>query len=560
MRFLLSTALFIRLLKLSNTDFNLVVLHTNDMHARYEECNRKGEPCTKNDIKENHCYGGFPRIHYLSKKIKEQAYKEGKSVILVNAGDMYLGSNYHSAFIWEVASDMMNQLNFDAMCLGNHEFDDGVENLVPFIEHVNFPIVCCNIEKSKEEALNSTKNLYPSYILNVNGTSIGIIGYITQKTKTISRPGKVNLLDEIRTIKKEVAKLKEDGIKIIMVLGHAGIEMDIEIVKNIPEVDFVIGGHSHTFLYTGIPPQEFAERHSGIYPKVVSRDNGSTLNIPIAHAYAFTRYLGQLELTFDDDGNIKDFSGNPILLDMNVKEDELVKEVLNMWKDKLLEKEKEFIGKTEVVLEGGNVPCRYEECNMGNLITDAFIEYNKKRGFKETGIAIYPAGGIRSGINTTSTDGIINTGDLMRVLPFRDRVYQTELQGKYFKEVLEHSVYHVGRKYRRGEFLQFAGVKVVYNLSMPEGQRVQSALVQPKYQEKFEEINNETIYTIILPDCLSHGSDGYSMFPDHSIVNSEIAKSVYDLVKDYIKVNSPIKIQNSGRITVLNNIPQSQII
>ena len=199
--------------------------------------------------------------------------------------------------------------------LGNHEFDDGVKGLVPFINEAQFPIVTANLDLSNEPTLKSSK-LLNSTILKVNGTQIGVIGYLTPMTKSIAVTDNVKFLDEIEVIREEAKKLKAQGIKILIALGHSGYEMDEKIAKEVEDIDLVIGGHSNTFLYNGEKPD--SEIPEGLYPTEVVQKSGRKAYV--VQAYAYTKYLGNLTVKFDKNGEISLIKGNPILVDAKIEQ------------------------------------------------------------------------------------------------------------------------------------------------------------------------------------------------------------------------------------------------
>lgn len=134
--------------------------------------------------------------------------------------------------------------------LGNHEFDNGVAGLVPFVQNATFPILSSNLNLTNEPELNAT-NLAKSTVIDVNGTKVGIIGYLTPDTKVLSSTGNVIFEDEIAAISEETKRLKETGVNILIALGHSGFTMDKKIAEEVADIDLVIGGHTNTFLYNG---------------------------------------------------------------------------------------------------------------------------------------------------------------------------------------------------------------------------------------------------------------------------------------------------------------------
>lgn len=134
--------------------------------------------------------------------------------------------------------------------MGNHEFDNGVDGLVPFLNNVTFPVLAANLNLTNEPNLAAT-SLAKSTVIDVNGTSIGVIGYITPETKLIATTDNVIFEDEVEAISKEAKRLKETGVNILIALGHSGIATDEKIAAEVEDIDLVIGGHTNTFLFNG---------------------------------------------------------------------------------------------------------------------------------------------------------------------------------------------------------------------------------------------------------------------------------------------------------------------
>ncbi|PIK48688.1 hypothetical protein BSL78_14452 [Apostichopus japonicus] len=137
--------------------------------------------------------------------------------------------------------------------LGNHEFDLEIEGLLPFLSNVSFPVLASNIDDSKEPTLKDT--YYKSITLELGGETVGIVGYIYSKTDRISPTGDLIFLPEVDAIQAEVDILLASDVTIIIALGHSGIDIDLEIARKVRGVDVVVGGHSDTFLYTGVVPE-----------------------------------------------------------------------------------------------------------------------------------------------------------------------------------------------------------------------------------------------------------------------------------------------------------------
>ncbi|XP_042299369.1 snake venom 5'-nucleotidase-like [Sceloporus undulatus] len=436
--------------------FQLALLHTNDVHGRVEETSRDSGRCAPGG--QQPCFGGVAR---RATKIQELR-RSGAPVLLLDAGDQFQGTVWFSYFKgWEVVR-FMNLLGYDAMTLGNHEFDNGVEGLLnPLLKNVNFPVVSANIKASKQLASNITGYFFPYTIINVGTEKVGIVGYTTKETPVLSDPGQDLVFeDEIAALQPQVEKLTTLGVNKIIALGHSGFTVDKMIAQKVKGVDVVVGGHTNTFLYTGNPPSN--DIPAGAYPFMVKSDDGR--EVPVVQAYAFGKYLGYLNITFDDDGNVINASGNPILLDSSIPEDPIVKAEVDKMKAELRNFSSKEIGKTIVYLNGTSQACRFQECNMGNLICDAVV-YNNLRHpddneWNHVSMCIINGGGIRGPIDEQSNNGTITWEELLSVLPFGGTFDLLQIKGSTLKEAFEHSVYRHGQG--TGELLQVSGKQHVW--------------------------------------------------------------------------------------------------
>lgn len=297
-----------------------------------------------------------------------------KNVLYLSGGDYYQGTVWYTIHKWRIMSELVNVLNHTALALGNHEFDDNISGLIPFVDAATFPIVDCNIDATQEPdflARQRNGKITKSVVVNAdNGAKIGIIGYTTDETPSISNPGRLKFLNVVNSVNEEANRLhNEEGVKILIALGHAGFDVDQEIAAGVPLIDAVVGGHTNTFLYTGTPPS--IEHPLGNYPFMVTQESGR--KVPIVQAYAFGKYLGYLNLTIDKDGEVTKAVGNPILLDGSVPQDEGLLKRINEWGTNVTELTKKEVGKTRVFLNGKSEECRLRECNLGNFIADAMV-------------------------------------------------------------------------------------------------------------------------------------------------------------------------------------------
>lgn len=373
----------------SATSFNLTVIHTNDVHAHYEEMNKYGGMCSDPDGK---CYGGMARLKTKVDEIRSMY----PNSLLLDAGDQYQGTLWFTQHGGAIVRTYMNLLGYDAMALGNHEFDNGVSGMLPLFDSNNFTVLSCNIDARNEPTVQNKFSKH--VIISIGGEQVGIIGYTTKNTPTISNPGNLIFSEEIESIRAEVSILKNKGINKIIALGHSGFTVDKNIALNVEGIDLVIGGHTNTFLYTGEAPSN--EKPVNVYPTVITQSNGD--KVLVVQDYTFAKYLGFLQVEFDNSGKMTSYSGNPILLDYTVQKDEAVQNVTDELGIEVKKMMKDVIGRSLVFLNGERSTCRKEECNMGNVVADGLVHQNLLHADSVDGtkvfISIVNSGSIRGSI------------------------------------------------------------------------------------------------------------------------------------------------------------------
>ncbi|XP_035669097.1 snake venom 5'-nucleotidase-like [Branchiostoma floridae] len=517
--------------------FHLSILHTNDVHSRIQEANAFGGRCRPGQP----CFGGVAR---MASKVEEVRTIED-NVILLDAGDWFQGTLWYYFFRSSVLSQFMNELRYDAMTIGNHEFDDGVEELV-LSEERKLSCVSANINASREPELRSLFS--PSVVLNVSGEYLGIVGYTTTDTPFISDPGD-NLVFSalVESVQEEVDKLLDQGVNKIIALGHAGIFVDQEVASRVRGVDIVVGGHTNTFLYTGKPPSN--EEPYGVYPIAVYPDHDPTSPVLVVQAYAFGKYLGHLRVTFDDDGKVTHWAGDPILLNDTVPKDTNISAEVARLATSLANKTEQSVGTTQVLLGG---ECDFGECNIGNLITDSMVHHNIKHpdetSWNDVAIAVLNSGGIRSIIG----QGTITVGDIVGCIPFMNTIDIVELRGEDVVRMLEHSASLIGHP----RFLQVSGLRVVYDKTKDPGHRVvrvearcSTGCLIPEYRP----LDPAASYKIIMPTFLANGGDGYNMIAENKTAHYIPGDLDTDILIAYIKTTSPVSVGLEGRIKVINS-------
>lgn len=418
---------------------------------------------------------------------------------------------------------------------------------------MDFPVLAANLDLAKTPEMQNLPSLKNSNVFIRGGRKIGVIGYLTPDTKDLVAAMSVEFTPEIAAINREAEKLNADGVDIIIALGHSGILEDQKIALNCPLVDVVVGGHSHTFLYSGVAN---GDTPYGPYPVTITQASGK--KVPVVQAYAFTKYLGILHLQFDEAGNLVFFEGSPLVLDAEIEQDDDVIGALEEFRADVENYENSVVGQSKVILVGNN--CRQQECNMGNLITDSMIHTRASlytvtdHHWTDAAIALVQGGGVRATIDKVSNggNGDITMGELDTVLPFKNKLFVVELQGKALKEVFEFSVSKYNDlKLGVASFLQVSGVRVTYDLKKPANERVESLEVICRDCEvpKYEQVDDNKNYGVIITDFLKEGGDGFSIFIDKKVIYEFPANDI-DTTVEYIRNVSPVYTPIESRITV----------
>jgi len=522
--------------------WELSLLHVNDIHARMEETNKHSSPCTTKDHDAGKCYGGLARIVTAVKRVKSED-QGSNGALWINAGDFFQGTLWYTKFKWRMVTQMNAMLNFDAMTLGNHEFDDGSEGLEPFLKNRTVPMVVSNMDTTNVPELDGLTQ--KSLVIERGGRKIGFVGYLTPETIwTANVPAGLVLEDEIEALTREVAKLKAEGINIIVAIGHSGYLTDQKLAAEVPDVDIIIGAHSHSFLFTvnDTSPNPSTNTIEGPYPTVVKTEAGNT--VLIVQAMSFTKYLGHIKVRFTDDGQVESWQGMPILLDNSFEKDPEVVEALRPGKEELDKERLEIIGQSKVKL----FTTRQEESTLGNLITDAMVWANREKRTENNErfmMAVHHSGGIR----TNLTAGDITLGGLMTVLPFEHSFDRAEVKGKILREVFEHSASQWEEA--NGQFLQVSGIKVVYNVEAAVGSRVCSIKTVGEDESTWEDLDDEKSYPMVVPMYISNRGDGHTCLSDNK-EKYEIGEMDTDIVRRYIEAHNPVNPQIEGRIEIDN--------
>ena len=430
----------------SFADYTLNILHINDWHSRIESNNKYESTCSAEEEGKGECIGGAARL--VTAINDRRKALEGENVLLLNGGDNFQGSLFYTTYKGAAEAEFLNQMKFDAMTVGNHEFDDGEDALAPFLDVVKFPVLSANVKASAASKVGD--RIKPSIVLDVGGQKIGIVGAVTTDTPEVASPGpNITIEDDIKTITAEVEKLKAEGVNKIIALTHVGYPRDKEMIAKIPGVDVVVGGHSHSLLSNTDAKAE------GPYPTMV--DNPDGYKVPVTQAASYSKYLGEFKVVFDDNGVVKEAKGDPLFLDNAIKPDEAVLARIKELGAPIEELKNKEVSETTKPIDGSHDNCRARECEMGNLVSDAILDRVKDQGVQ---IVVQNGGGLRASIE----QGVITMGEVLTVLPFQNTLATFQISGKDIVASLEAGVSEIEEV--KGRFPQVAGLKYSFDTSV----------------------------------------------------------------------------------------------
>jgi 5'-nucleotidase/UDP-sugar diphosphatase len=514
----------------AQAEFTLNILHINDFHSRFESITGSDSTCNAEGETKGECFGGIARLKTAIDAKRAEFKAAGANSVLLSAGDEFQGSLYYTTYKSKIISDFMNEMGFDAVATGNHEFDDGPAELAKFIAAANFPIIGGNFNVAMEPELAG--KLPGTMILDVAGEKIGIVGTLAEDTPEISSSGpNVKFESAVTYVRGAVEGLTASGITKIIVLSHIGYVPDQALAAAVSGIDVIVGGHSHTLL------SNVADNAAGPYPTIVKSPDGVDVAIVTANQYG--KYIGDVKIVWDDNGNVTSATGEPILLDASVTPDAgYIARVAELGKPIEAVKAK-VIGTATEAIEGSREVCRVMECAMGNLVADAMLDRVKDQGVQ---IAIQNGGGLRASIDA----GEITMGEALTVLPFSNTLATFQLKGSDIVAALENGVSQV--EDGAGRFPQVAGLKYTWTKAKAPGQ---GRIVKVEVQEgdAFAPIDPAKTYGVVTNNFMRTGGDGYAVFNDDGIDPYDFGPPLEDVLADFVaKQGGTYKPYTDGRV------------
>lgn len=437
------------------------ILHTNDTHA---------------NVKDN----GKDIIGFAKFATFVETEKASGNVIVLDAGDMFQGLPFANMEKGHSIIDIVNQVGYDAMTIGNHEFDFGAENLMSIVKELNYPVLSANVLKGDKQVVK------PYIVKEFEGVKVGVFGMSTPETAFKTHPDNVvgyTFADIIETAKTTVKTLKEtEKVDVIVMVSHLGLDegdytSDL-VAEGVEGIDVIVDGHSHSTLPEG-------------------RMVKDTLIVSTGTAL---KDIGQVEVVVEDG---KVVSKTPALLGYAAFAEVAPKQGIVDAIAKVEEAQKpileKVVGTTAVKLVGDREVVRTGESNLGQLATDAMLDLTDAQ------IAITNGGGIRTSIEA----GDITMNNMVTVFPFGNTIMVKEIKGSDVLAALEYGVDSYPDQ--KGGFPHTAGITFTVNAYKEVGSRISDVKVAG------EPLDLEKIYTVATNDFMAAGGDGYTMFASYPI-------------------------------------------
>jgi 5'-nucleotidase / UDP-sugar diphosphatase len=493
--------------------FTMTIVHTNDLHAHDQPFNEKGKSI-----------GGFARIAYLIKSIKANT----PNVVAIDAGDIFQGTPFYRIYHGQVEVELLNKAGYDIYTVGNHEFDNGTQNLIAQLSHAKFQILSANLDTSSQPKL--AQLVKPGTIKIIAGQKIGFVGAITPELMRIclntegvhpygsTRPTDTVAADWYHPIADEVQNLTQQGTNKIIVVSHCGLDYDKQMAQAIPAIDVIIGGHSHTRLTK---------------PVVITHDDGSATYIVQTGCYG--KALGKLKLSFDDHGHIVPdaTSYKLIAITAQIPEDPIIARYIAKQAKPVEQLQKVVLGKAEGLFSNQFQKCP-ADCALGDLVCDALAQGGKEYGVT---ITMQNRGGIRSSIQP----GRITESEIEEVLPFENTVIYATVSGKNLLSILEHAV----ERQSRGQFLDVHGIRFQYDPHKPAGSRLESVAIE-NADGHSTPLDPSAQYKIAVNGFTFAGGEAYSFDSATNVVDSKMRNT--EMLEAYIKQQKVITPHTDGRI------------
>ena len=474
----------------------LTVLFFNDLHGHLMPFEIKsGEG--RQEV------GGIARMAALIRDIRAENSRKNVRTLVLVAGDILQGTPMSTMFRGEPDVECLNAMGVDAVTVGNHEFDFGLENFHKLQGRAAFPFLSANIVEKE-----SGRRLCRSFLTIPlkDDLAVTIIGVTTEELLTTTLAGNVATLGVTGSV-SSVQQLY-DGVRSrgpVVLLSHSRHRIDREIAAALPDLAAIIGGHDHVLLspYRQVGP------------------------VPIFQAFEKGRYLGRIDLRIDAVSKKADLVDHAYIpITDKIAPDPQVAAIVAAYQERLGGRFKEVIGRAETFLDGERGRIRYEETALGNFVADIMVDHTGAQ------IALINSGAMRASIQ----QGPVTVEDVFKTVPFANELVVMELTGVEIEQALQRAV-GGSREDEDGGFLQVSGITFEVRgrsaVNIRVGQNRQ--LLEPR-----------TVYRVAMSDFLATGGDKYTFLKGKPQIKTGLPLG--ELMVDTIRRRGVIAAKEEGRI------------
>lgn len=441
--------------EVGSSRIEIVIVYQNDFHGKLHPSKGDGEE-----------RGGLARLAGLVDRWR--ADYPG-SVLWLDGGDTWHGTNLANFFEGQAVVEAFNLAGLDAMVLGNHDFNYGLDGLAERVEQAAFPVISANIVPED----GGQRLVAPSHLFEVGGLQVAVFGLTTPSTPLSTLPSNVTGLTfsgPVEVAAHIVPALREQA-DLVVALTHLGLPADLELASEVAGIDVIVGGHSHTVLEEPIQV-------------------GDTL---IVQAGEYGQHLGVLQLAVEE-GRVVDYAGWLEPVTSEAPTHSTVAAAIQRWDEPLYDRINEKVAYIDEHLPGDYELMRTQETRLGNLLTDI------AREVAGADLALLNGGSIRAPLEA----GDVTRGDLTTILPFDNTLVALRVSGQQIKEALEHSLAPYPLPW--GGFLQVSGLHLTFDPAAPAGARVRDIVVAG------EPLVLDRDYTVATNSFIALGGDGYGMW------------------------------------------------
>ncbi|XVJ70237.1 MAG: bifunctional metallophosphatase/5'-nucleotidase [Rhizobacter sp.] len=570
----------------------LTILHVNDHHSRLDAetttLRLQNASGTRESVTVD--FGGFARV----KQAIDDIAATKNHVLKLHAGDAITGDLYYTLDEGKSDAALMNTVCFDAMAVGNHEFDNGDAGLKKFVDFLwtgscRTPVLSANLKTGASSPLGTAgQYVRPSTVLSRGGQRFGVVGLtIAEKTKTSSRPDATTTFEnEVVAAQREIDRLRGEGVDKIILLSHYTYQGDQAIARQLSGVDVIVGGDSHTLL----GPNSLADyglTPSGAYPTQTTDKDGK--NVCVVQAWQYSYAVGELTIKFDAKGDVSSCVGTPHVLvgdtprrgstavagaDLTAMRADLAAAkglrvtALSTTATNALapfKTAKDAFGNFKAGVASENICLRRvpgtkrdatrsalgDACNKDarvianggdaqQLVAQVFLD--RGRQFGGADIALQNGGGVRVDLAA----GDLTVGRIYTMLPFKNTLVRLNMSGSEVKAALEDGIdFLLAGSGNTGAYPYAAGLRFTIDLNQPKGSRVRD-LQFKNATAQWVAFDLSANYRLITNNFLADGGDGYATLKN--ITGARREDTFLDYAEpflDYVRARASI-----GRLAV----------